>query len=149
MIDVIKCVIKSQLYWNNHKTRKENEYIQIVNSWLDTKQMLYPYSVGIHQQPTNCIVSPESHTTSISPSLNNVITFVFCESYYWIPFFTHSDKSEKYRYKKINWHLVNHQVVVVFVVFTPDHGSKPHWIYQSTIQPLHRSCAGCQAIYQY
>jgi hypothetical protein len=31
-------------------------------------------------------------------------------------------------------------VVVVFVVFTPeDHSSKPHWIYQSTVQPMHRS----------
>jgi hypothetical protein len=37
----------------------------------------------------------------------------------------------------------------VLVVFTPDHDSKPHWIYQSTVQPPHRSWAGCQAVYHH
>jgi hypothetical protein len=40
-------------------------------------------------------------------------------------------------------------MVVVVGVFTPDHGSKPHWIYHKTIQPSHSSWAGCQAVYQY
>jgi hypothetical protein len=40
-------------------------------------------------------------------------------------------------------------VVVVLVVFTQDHGSKPHKIYQSTVQVPHHSWASCHAVYQY
>jgi hypothetical protein len=39
-------------------------------------------------------------------------------------------------------------VVVVLVVITPVHIRNPHSNYQSIVQPLHCSRAGCQAAYQ-
>jgi hypothetical protein len=39
-------------------------------------------------------------------------------------------------------------VIVLLVIYPTGHKRKPLWIHQSTVQPLHRSLAGCKAVYQ-
>jgi hypothetical protein len=41
------------------------------------------------------------------------------------------------------------KMLMVLVVFTPHHVSKPSRIYQSSVQPPYRSWAGCHTVYQY